>query len=266
MTLSVFVPLAIGLAPLPLDPIARKALAVGAFMIIAWITESLPYALTGFIGCYLFWAIGIAKFNVAFGGFATETPWFCFGAMLFGMMASKSGLATRLAYLVLRAVGATYSRILLGFVLVSFLLTLIVPSGSASVVIKATIALGVLSAMGATKGSNMGRGVFVILTYTASMFNKLVIAGSSAILAQGLIQKLTGVEVLWSRWFLAFLPCTVITLFVTWRLGLWLFPSNQSTASGVEFVRDELQKMGPWSPLEKRAVLLMGAATALWMT
>jgi di/tricarboxylate transporter len=98
------------------------------------------------------------------------------------------------------------------------------------------------------------------------MFNKLVIAGSSAILAQGLIQKLTGVEVLWSRWFLAFLPCTVITLFVTWRLGLWLFPSNQSTASGVEFVRDELQKMGPWSPLEKRAILLMGAATALWMT
>ena len=263
---SVLVPLAVGLMPLPLDPVARKALAVGAFMIAAWITESLPYSLTGFIGCYLFWALGIAKFSVAFGGFATETPWFCFGALLFGMMATKSGLATRVAYLVLHAVGASYSRILLGFVLVSFLLTLIVPSGSASVVIKATIALGILSAMGASKGSNMGRGVFVILTYTASMFNKLVIAGSSAILAQGLIQKFAGVEVLWSRWFLAFLPCTVVTLFVTWRLGLWLFPSDQSAASGAEFVRDELQKMGPWSPLEKRAALLMGAATALWMT
>jgi sodium-dependent dicarboxylate transporter 2/3/5 len=263
---SVLVPLAVGLMPLPLDPVARRALAVGAFMIAAWITESLPYSLTGFIGCYLFWALGIAKFNVAFGGFATETPWFCFGALLFGMMATKSGLATRVAYLVLHAVGASYSRILLGFVLVSFLLTLIVPSGSASVVIKATIALGILSAMGASKGSNMGRGVFVILTYTASMFNKLVIAGSSAILAQGLIQKFAGVEVLWSRWCLAFLPCTVVTLFVTWGLGLWLFPSDQNAASGAEFVRDELQKMGPWSRLEKRAALLMGAATALWMT
>ena len=36
--------------------------------------------------------------------------------------------------------------------------------------------------------------------------------------------------------------------------------------SGAAFVRNELKKMGPWSPLERRAVLLMGAATALWMT
>ena len=267
LVLSVLVPLAVWLAPLPLDPGARKALAVGAFMIVAWITEWLPYALTGFIGCYLFWALGIAKFSVAFGGFATETPWFCFGALLFGMMATKSGLATRLAYLVLAAVGASYSRVLFGFVLVSFLLTLIVPSGSACVVIKATIALGILSAMGASKGSNMGRGVFVILTYTASMFNKLVIAGSSAILAQGLIQKFAGVEVLWSRWFLAFLPCTVVTLFVTWRLGLWLFPSGQEISTGGStFVRDELRKLGPWNSLEKRASFVMGVATVLWMT
>jgi len=267
LVLSAFVPLTIGLVPLPLDLVAQKALAVGAFMIVAWITESLPYALTGFIGCYLFWALGIAKFSVAFGGFATETPWFCFGALLFGMMATKSGLATRLAYLVLDSVGASYSRVLLGFVLVSFLLTLIVPSGSACVVIKATIALGILSAMGASKGSTIGRGVFVILTYTASMFNKLVIAGSSAILAQGLIQKFSGVEVLWSRWFLAFLPCTVATLFVTWRLGLWLFPSDPGASmSGAAHVQDELRKMGPWSPTEKRAVFLMGAATTLWMT
>ena len=89
-------------------------------MIAGWITESLPYALTGLIGCYLFWALGIAKFSVAFGGFATETPWFCFGALLFGMMATKSGLATRLAYLVLATVGASYSRVLLGFVLFRF--------------------------------------------------------------------------------------------------------------------------------------------------
>jgi sodium-dependent dicarboxylate transporter 2/3/5 len=204
---------------------------------------------------------------VAFGGFATETPWFCFGALLFGMMASKSGLAARLAYVVLDTVGAGYSRVLLGFVLVSFLLTLIVPSGSACVVIKATIALGILSAMGATRGSNIGRGVFVILTYTSSMFNKLVIAGSSAILAQGLIQKFSGIQVLWSRWFLAFLPCTVVTLLITWRLGLWLFPSGQPLSKGgATFVRDELRKMGSWSPMERRAALLMGVAIALWLT
>ena len=44
LILSVVVPLALGLAPLPLDPVARKALAVGAFLLIGWVAVSLPYA------------------------------------------------------------------------------------------------------------------------------------------------------------------------------------------------------------------------------
>jgi di/tricarboxylate transporter len=110
-------------------------------------------------------------------------------------------------------------------------------------------------------------GLCVIEIYTSSMFNKMVIAGSSAILAQGLIQKFAGVEVLWSRWFLAFLPCTVVTLLITWQLGLRLFPSDQAISTGsAKFVRDELRRMGSWSSTEKRAALLMGVAITLWLT
>ena len=98
--LCVLVPIALWFAPLNLDPTIKHALAIASFMIIAWITEALAHALTGLIGCFLFWALRVVKFEVAFGGFADETPWFLFGAILFGMMATKSGLARRLAYLV----------------------------------------------------------------------------------------------------------------------------------------------------------------------
>ena len=48
--LSLAVPIALWFAPLPLDALSKHALAVASFMIIAWITEVLPHALTGWLG------------------------------------------------------------------------------------------------------------------------------------------------------------------------------------------------------------------------
>ena len=265
--LTIAVPVALWFSPLPLATNSKHALAVASFMIIAWITEVLPHALTGMAGCYLFWVLKVVNFETAFSGFADETPWFLFGAALIGMMASKSGLARRLAYLVMRRVGGGYSRLLLGLILSSFLLTLLVPSGIACVVIMAAVAVGLMDVFGLSRGSNVGRGIFVTLTYTAGIFDKMVVAGGASILARGLIQKMTGVEVYWSQWLLAFLPCVLATVFVVWRLVLWLYPpEKEALQGGVEFLDESLKKMGAWTRMEKRALLLMSFAIALWAT
>ena len=265
--LVVAVPLALWFAPLALEDRAQHALAIGCFMILAWMTQVLDHAITGLIGCFLFWALKVADFGTAFHGFANSTPWFLFGALLFGVMASKSGLARRLAYLVMRSVGHSYPRLLLGLILSDFLLTVVVPSGMARVVIMAAVALGLIEAFGAPRGSNIGRGMFIILTYTACLFDKMVIAGAASITARGLIEKLGQVEVLWSRWALAYLPCDLITIFAAWRLTLWLYPpERQSLPGGAGFLDRELRGMGPWTALEKRSALLLLAAVLMWAT
>jgi solute carrier family 13 (sodium-dependent dicarboxylate transporter), member 2/3/5 len=91
--------------PLEIAPEAHKALAVGLFMIAAWMTQVLDHGVTGILGCFLFWMLGIAKFETAFSGFADTSAWFLFGAVCVGLMAGKSGLARRLALGVMRAVG-----------------------------------------------------------------------------------------------------------------------------------------------------------------
>lgn len=265
--LCIVVPIIIWFAPLKLEPTVKHALSITSFMIIAWITEAMPHALTGLIGCFLFWALKVVKFDTAFSGFADETAWFLFGAILFGMMATKSGLARRLAYLVMLRVGYTYSRLLLGLILTDFLLTFLVPSGIARVVIMAAIAIGLIEAFKLGPGSNVGRGMFIILTYTAGIFDKMIIAGAASITARGLIQKVGNVEVLWSKWFLGYLPCSLITIFVAWRLTLWLFPPEKpALPGGAQFLKDEIKKMGPWTHLEKKSLVLMLVAILLWMT
>src|SRR5712692_6545578 len=96
--LMIALPVAIWFAPLPLDATPKHAIAIALFMIVAWVTEALELGLTGLIGCYLFWALGVVKVDVAFGGFADDTSWLIVGAMLFGTMAAMSGLARRIAY------------------------------------------------------------------------------------------------------------------------------------------------------------------------
>src|SRR5262245_40019681 len=154
--------------PLGIAPEAHKALAVGLFMIAAWMTQVLDHGVTGILGCFLFWMLGIARFETAFSGFADTSAWFLFGAVCFGMMVGKSGLARRLAFAVVRAVGHSYPRLLLGLIISDFILTPIVPSGIARVVIMAAIAMGLAEAFGVGKGSNIARGMFIILVYQAT--------------------------------------------------------------------------------------------------
>ncbi len=254
-------------APLGFAPPVQHAFAIAAFMIAGWMTNVLDHGVMGILGCSLFWMTGVAKFEAAFSGFAESTAWFLFGAMCFGVMASKSGLARRMAYLVMRTVGHSYPRLLLGLIISDFLLTPIVPSGIARVVIMAAIATGLVEAFGVGKGSNIGRGMFVILVYSATIFDKMVIAGAASITARGAIERFGGVDVLWSQWLLAYLPCDLLVMLIAWRLTLWLFPPEQvAIDGGPDFINRELRAMGPWTGAEKRAALLMFIATALWMT
>ena len=154
--LCVALPIIIWFVPLDLEPQTQHAFAIVAFMVVAWITQAMDYALAGFIGCFLFWALGVVRFPVAFSGFANDTSWFLFGALLIGAIAMRSGVARRLAYIVLLRIGITYPRILLGLIITDFLLTFVVPSGIARVVIMAAIALGPRPSMGGMQAGLAG--------------------------------------------------------------------------------------------------------------
>jgi len=263
--LMVGLPIAIWFAPLSLDATPKHAIAIALFMIIGWATDTLEGGLIGLIGCYLFWALGVVKVDVAFSGFADDTAWFIVGAMLFGTMAAKTGLARRLAYMIIASVGTTYSRLLLGLIISDFFITFFVPSGMPRVAIMATIAMGLIEAIGVTKGSNVARGMFLILTYAAAVFDKTIIAGAASMIARGAIERFGHVQVLYSKWLIAYLPSDVVMILVAWRLMLWFYPPEvKSLPGGSGYLRAELSKMGAWRATEKKALVLMLVAIGLW--
>jgi sodium-dependent dicarboxylate transporter 2/3/5 len=261
------IPLAVWFWPSGATAGAQHAVAIASFMVLGWITEVIDHALVGLIGCYLFWALGVTSFGIAFGGFAADTTWFSVGAMLIGATVTKSGLGRRLAFFMMNALGRTYSRIVLSLIVTDVLLTVIVPSGVARVVILSTITLGVAQALGATPRSNIGRGLFVTIAYASPLFDKMIVAGTTSITARGLIQQFGHVDLLWSRWLLAFLPCTLLTIVIMWRLALHLYPDDRPVGAGdAGWVERELATIGSWSLAEKKTACLVALACGLWMT
>ncbi len=251
--LTLAAPPAMWFAPLNLDATSKHAMAIALFMILGWAFEVQDHGLIGLIGCYLFWALGVVKVDVAFSGFADDTAWFVVGAILFGTMAAKSGLARRIAYGLMLRIGTTYSRLLLGLILSDFAITFFVPSGLPRVLIMGTVALGLVEAFGLGKGSNVGRGMFLILTYTAAVFDKTIIAGAASIIARGAIEKYGHVQVLYSKWLVAYLPSDIVMILVAWRLMLWFYPpETPSLPGGSQYLREELWKMGSWTPLQRK--------------
>lgn len=259
---------ALWFAPTHESPAAQHALAIAGLMIVLWATEALDHALAGVIGVFLFWALGVAEFERAFSGFSNETSWFLLGAILIGAMASKSGIAERIAYTMVGRIGTSYSRLLLAFIVVDFLMTFFVPSGIARVTILASIAVGTVQALGFGNRSNIGKGLLIIVTYTAAIFDKMLIAGATSILARGIIEDVGNVRVLYSQWFIAYLPCDIITILCCWRIILWLYPPEKQeiAAGGRAFLKMQLDRLGPWSWEERRCALLTGTAVVLWMT
>ncbi len=265
--LCVAVPLVLWFAPLGLEPKIQGALSITSFLILAWMVNLMEYAVAGFIGCLLYWALGIAPATTAFGGFASSTTWFIFAALLLGMISTKSGLPQRIGNFIVTNVGFSYSRILLGMILTDFLLTIIVPTGTGRVVIMATIAIGLIKLFGVSAGSNVARGIFLIVTYTATIFDKMIIAGAAAITARGIIVMEGGVEVTWSAWFLAFLPSAIATILFAWWYTIWMYPPEvASLESKREQVHEHFRSESQWTPLSIKAAILLLAGVAVWMT
>ncbi len=254
------------LLPLGLQPRVQTALAIILFQIIYWVAEPVDHAITALIGCYLFWALGVVKFSVAFSGFASTTPWFIFGGALIAEAVTKTGLAKQLAYKVLSATGTSYFRLLFGITTLSFIVTFLVPSGTARLTILASMLIGIVAVEDAGTSSNFAKGLFLVLAVTCNLFDKMILVGASSILAHGIIKEQTGLEVPWSQWLFAFLPAGVISIVACALTARWLYPARMTAPKGEQYIKQVLQKMGPMTAEQKKLLSILGVAIFLWAT
>jgi sodium-dependent dicarboxylate transporter 2/3/5 len=80
-----------------------------------------------------------------------------------------------------------------------------------------------------------------------------------------LIEKATGVRIPFFQWMLFAVPLLVVMSAVLFVLMRVLHkPEVRDIEGSVDFIREELQKLGPWTRGQKNALAAFAAAVALW--
>ena len=189
------------LAPLPdgLSEEGRQALAVMALAVVLWATEAFPIAVTGLVGVILLVLVGgTPDLNGALYGFSQPVAYFLIGILTLGLAVHRSGLAQRLAVLLIRSAGGRPRMIYIQMLLSFALLTFALPSASTRGAIMVHIYEQILDRWQLPRDSSMYRAVMLAMGSLNRLGSTALLAGGiTPVVASGLLGDFS-----WTRWFL----------------------------------------------------------------
>lgn len=244
-----------------LSSIGTWCLGLTLMTVIWWATQ---VAQPGFVsGVYLMLLclLNVADTQVIFSGWTESTIWLVPGAYLIASAVRKSGLGERLSYLLIRRfVRGWYSIILTVFAL-SFVLSLLIPHPWP----RSFLILSVMTVV--IRAANLSRQDAVTVgfsIYASAVPISLIFLTADNI--NMLAASYTGENISFIRW-LQVMGVPAATLAVL-TLALILLRFSPKTEVSVDLKRVEAAQaaLGSMSDREKRTLVWISLAVALWMT
>ena len=247
----------------------KACLAILAFAVTLWVTETLPFAATSLLIVLLIPAFGLASFNsVVAAGFGSPVIVFFIGVLILTSGFSRSGLGTRLVYLLLMRVGTRVDRVLLGLLAAgSFISWWVTDMAVAAMLLPLGVGLLRDAGLRPENGGNVGRAVMIATAFGALIGGIATPAGTAAnIVAMAQLRQLAGIEISFTGWMAYGVPAAMLLVPLTWRVLLWLFPPEfENFPISDEAVRDKLAALGLLSGIEWRTLIVFGTVIAMWL-
>lgn len=262
----------------------RTTLAMMVWMATWWLTEAVDIEVTALLPIVAFPLLGVAPLSKVLPPYAADVIFLFMGGFIIGLAIERWGLDRRIAYFVLRLVGARPGAIVGGFMAVTAFLSMWV-SNTACAAMMVPIALSVIdlvlrSRTGAgLKESggipqdriperNFATGLLLSVAYAASIGGIATIIGSPPNgIAVRYIQQTFGKEVTFFDWLLIGGPFTLIFLPIAWlMITRVLFRADiGEIAGGRQHFNDEYRKLGALTRGEKTVLAVFSVTAFLWI-
>lgn len=262
----------------------HKLLSIFGGAIIAWITIGINFAVSTFaiVGLLYFWVGNptgkvnkagelIRQADFAVSGFASSSVWLLVTGFVISIAMTKSGMAKRLALHMMRILGKTPAGAIFASMLANFVIAPLTPSNTARAAAMLPIVEGIAEAYQAKPGqSNFGRALLLANTFTTNITGSAFLTGTIPNpVAIGMITAAAGTSMMttWSYWAMAAIPTNIIILLATGWLVLRLYPPEvKGLPGGIDYIKQELNAMGPMSIREYKTLGYFLLALLLWST
>jgi sodium-dependent dicarboxylate transporter 2/3/5 len=259
-------------APEGMSPEAWKTATIAFLMGLWWITEPVPNSAVALLPIVLFPMMGISTITKAAAPFADPIIYLFLGGFLLAEAMQHWNLHKRLAISIIKIVGTSPARLVLGFMAASAFLSMWV-SNSATTMMMLPIAASVLALFEAEKMLGKHAGAFAIsiflgVAFAASIGGMATLIGTppNAFLA-GFMQRNWNIEIGFVQWMLIGVPLVLITLPVCYvLLAKILYPvPDCCTENAADLIQDYWKKLGPMSRQEKMVAVVFGLTALSWI-
>ena len=253
---------------------AWRVVAVASLMAIWWITEAIPIAATALLPVALFPLLNVMSTKATTSSYANDIVFLFLGGFLIAMAMQKWHLHRRIALHIIKVVGVSPSRIILGFMLATAFLSMWI-SNTATTMMMLPIAIAVASKL--TNNDNSGAngytayfGVALMLgiAYSASIGGVATLIGTppNAILA-GIVEHVYGHRISFAAWMAFGLPLSIVMLAFAWfyltRIAYQV--KHQSVTSMKGVIDKEIRQLGAMSRQEQLVALIFAMVAITWI-
>src|SRR5688572_1892813 len=238
------------IAPLSLAAPAHRVAAILGMMIVFWVTEALPLAVTALLGPVLAVLFRVVPVRAAFAAFADPIIFVFIGSFILAEAMFVHGVDRRIAYTALswRFVGTSATRILITFGAVTTILSMWM-SNTATTAMMFPIGLSIVAhlARSGMEGARQFALIMMLITsFGASIGGMATPVGTPPnLIGVGMLEKLAGVDITFFQWMLIAVPAMVL-MFVLITAQFYFAGARHARvdAASTQIVRDELEKLG----------------------
>ena len=268
---AVFV--ALLLLPMPLAPPAHRLAAILALMVVYWVTEALPLAVTALIGPVLASVLQVAPARTAFMPFADPIIFLFIGSFMLAEAMFVHGLDRRIAFgaLASRTVSVSAVRILLVYGGVAAGISMWI-SNTATTAMMFPIGLSIVAHLTEGRESEPASRQFAMAMMLITAFGASIgglgtpIGTPPNLIGLGMLNRIAGIEISFFGWMLFGVPLVVLLF------GYLVVYFYFTALRGFQFdhvradrIHGELRRLGPLSVGQRNVLIAFTTTVVLWL-
>ena len=262
--------------PKGISPEAWKVLAMASLMLIWWISEAVPIAVTSLLPLVLLPSMGVAKLEAAAAPYANPVVYLFMGGFVIALAMEKWALHKRIALQIVNMTGTNANGIIGGFMMATAFISMWI-SNTATAIMMLPIGLSIITLMQNQispdkeneKGlRNFSISMMLAIAYGANIGGTATIIGTPPnVVFAGYMRENFDIEVTFLTWMMIGTPFAIILLIFTYFLTVKvLFPNNLGNFGGAkEIINSELKELGPMTTGEKLTLFIFISTALSWI-
>jgi solute carrier family 13 (sodium-dependent dicarboxylate transporter), member 2/3/5 len=263
--------------PVPLPVAGHRMGAILALVVVLWVTEALPMAVTAMLGPILAVIFGVADARGALAPFADPIIFLFIGSFILAEAMFVHGVDRRIAFTALSArfVGSSATRVLVVYAAVATGLSMWI-SNTATTAMMFPIGLSIVNHLMRVSPKTEGArhsvrrfalGLMLITSFGASVGGMATPVGTPPnLIGIGMLDHIAHVRITFFHWMALGLPIVVLLFaFLAVLFSTTCAKGLRVGEGSADLVREELGRLGPLSVAERNVFVAFGITVLLWI-